>query len=172
MGGFFGANQGFSPWKWREITTVVRENPTDGNARLGAYYGHWFALFENDRETLSMNSRFRLPFLILIVAIVAFSTFAFASSQTGQPAGGEGASAVSGWTVSNIHYRIADQSPDLEGVEFDLNGPADVVRVSMRSTGAAFSNCVNPVGYHWVCRFSPSVKMSDLDELRVVATGG
>ena len=120
----------------------------------------------------SMNTIFRFQFLILIAVVAAFTTFAFASSQTGQPAGGEGVSAISGWTVSDVQYRLADNSSNLIVVEFDLDGSADVVKVSLDSANPMFFSCDHTVDYHWVCTINSSMSLSDVDELRVVATGG
>jgi len=119
-----------------------------------------------------MNTIFRFQFLVLIVVVVSFTTFAFASSQTGQPAGGEGASAISGWNVSGMHYLLAGDPSKLAGVEFDLDSPADVVKVSLNSSNPMFFNCDHTVGYHWVCAVDSSVSLLDVDELRVIATGG
>ena len=119
-----------------------------------------------------MNTIFRFQFLILIAVAVSFTTFAFASSQTGQPVGGEGVSAISGWTVSNVQYHQADNSSNLTGVEFDLDGSADVVKVSLNSSNPVFFSCDHTVDYRWVCAINSSVSLSDVDELRVIATGG
>ena len=119
-----------------------------------------------------MNSLFRFPFLFLLVVILTFTTYAFASSQTGQPMGGEGVSAVSGWNISGVHYRLADDPSKLAAVEFDLDAPADVVRASVNSSVGGYFSCQNSVGYHWVCNIDSSVSVSDMTELKVVATGG
>lgn len=110
--------------------------------------------------------------LALLIGIGLFSTYAFASSQSGQPVGGEGTNAISGWNISGVHYLLADDPSRLAGVEFDLDGPADVVKVSLNSSGSMFFDCVHITGYHWVCGISPSMSVSEVDELRVIATGG
>jgi len=119
-----------------------------------------------------MNILFRFQLLILIVVAVSFSTFAFASSQAGQPAGGERVSTVSGWTISEVHYLLANDPSKLAAVEFDLNGPADVVKASVNSSQGVFFGCTNAGGYHWVCAINSSVNISDANELKVIATGG
>ena len=119
-----------------------------------------------------MNTIFRFQFVILIVVAISFATFAFASSQTGQPPGGEGISTISGWNVSDVHYLLAEDASTLAAVEFDLNSPANMVKASVSSTGGMFFNCQNTNGYHWMCNINPSVKVSDMNELKVVATGG
>jgi hypothetical protein len=81
-------------------------------------------------------------------------------------------SPVSGWTVSNVHYQLANDPSTLAGVEFDLDGPTGVVRASVDSSGARFFDCRNTGAYHWVCDINSSIQVSELDELRVVATGG
>lgn len=119
-----------------------------------------------------MNRIFRMQVLALLVVIGLFSTYAFASSQADQPVGGEGANAISGWDISGVHYLPANDPSKLAGVEFDLNSPADVVKVSLNSSNSMFFDCVHTAGYHWVCSIDPSMKVSEANELRVIATGG
>ena len=119
-----------------------------------------------------MNKFIRFPLFALIVLAVSFATFAFASSRTDQPAGGEGANLVSGYDVSGVHYLLAEDPALLAAVEFDLNSSAHVVKVSVNSSNAGLVDCRNIGGYHWVCDFNSSVHISDVNELRVIATGG
>ena len=109
-------------------------------------------------------------FAVLFALIVTFTTFAFASSQTGTLPGGESASPLSGYTVSGIHYRLSNEA-SLSAVEFDLSAPAGMVKAGMDSTSGRFFDCRNTGGYHWVCDIDPFVKVSELIELKVIATG-
>ena len=118
-----------------------------------------------------MNTLYRFLFLTLIIFIVAYTTVAFTSSQTDQRIGGEGVSSVSGWDVSGVHYLLANDSSNLARVEFDLNGPASVVKVSLSTSGAFFA-CRNTGGYHWMCDINVSMSVSEIKELKVIATGG
>lgn len=119
-----------------------------------------------------MNKLIRFQFVALLIVVVAFTTFAFASSQTDQPSGGEGVSTVSGWEVTTVHYLLAEDASMLAAVEFDLNGPADMVKASVSSPNGVFFNCQNTHGHHWACNINSIVSVSDLNELKVIATGG
>ncbi|HKI53122.1 MAG TPA: hypothetical protein VJ987_03280 [Anaerolineales bacterium] len=114
---------------------------------------------------------FRFQMIILFAAVIFYAVFAFASTETGIPSGGEGVNIISGWTVSNIQYRLADGSANVSAVEFDLDGLADVVRVGFGSFDDSYFSCVDSNARHWVCSIYPRVKVSELNELRVVATG-
>ena len=69
-----------------------------------------------------------------------------------------------------MHYLPAADPSKFAGVEFDLNGPTDMVKVSV-SANSRFLDCVNVAGYHWVCNFNSHVNVLDAGELRVIATG-
>ena len=117
-----------------------------------------------------MNGLIKFPLIALVVLVVSFATFAFASSRTGAPAGGEGTNRVSGYNITNVHYQLAEEASKLAAVEFDLNASATMVKASV-SSSASF-DCQNAGGYHWVCKVNGSVNVSDVNELKVVATGG
>ena len=119
-----------------------------------------------------MNGIFRFQLFGLLVVIISFTAFAFASSRTGAPAGGEGAGPISGWTVSGIHYVLAEDSSLLAAVEFDLDQQARTVRVGFSSREPLFFECVNPTARHWVCDLESQWRVSDLDQFRVIAVGG
>jgi hypothetical protein len=108
-------------------------------------------------------------FAVLIAVIVTFTTYAFASSQTGAFPGGEGISPMSGYSVSGIHYQLSNDAT-LSAVEFDLNAPAGVVRASVNSSSGVFFECNNTSAYHWVCDVNSSIQVSEMNELRVIAT--
>ena len=108
-------------------------------------------------------------FAVLIVLIVSFTTYAFASSQTGAPVGGEGINPVSGYTVSGVHYQLSNDAT-LSAVEFDLSAPAGMVKASVNPASGVFFECKHTDGYHWVCDVNSSIQVSEMNELRVVAT--
>ena len=118
-----------------------------------------------------MLKLFRFQMVILFAAAIFYAVYAFASSETSVPSGGEGVSIISGWTVSNIQYRLADDTSGVMAVEFDLDGRADVVRVSFGTFDNAYFDCTNDGNFHWVCSIYPQIKLSDLTELRVIAIG-
>ena len=109
---------------------------------------------------------------ILLIAILSFTVHAFASSET-NPAGhgGEGANTISGWVVSNVQYRLSENPSTVSSIEFNLDKPASVVKASVNPTNAGFFECQNSSGNHWACNINPSVEISLMNELRVVAVG-
>lgn len=82
---------------------------------------------------------------------------------------GEGATSISGWQVSNIHYELANDPTLVDSVTLDLDAPADLVKVSLDSKTGDFASCTNVREYHWQCNFSVGVRISNMDDLRVVA---
>ncbi|GAB4444665.1 MAG: hypothetical protein OHK0041_01220 [Anaerolineales bacterium] len=120
-----------------------------------------------------MKTMLSLQVLVLAFAVTSCTAYAFASSNE-NPAvqAGEGANAISGWVISNIHYRLAETPSRLAAVEFDLDQPAGVVKVSFDDTGAEFFDCVNTHELHWLCDVRSQVELQSMNTLRVVALGG
>jgi len=85
--------------------------------------------------------------------------------------GGEGVGAISGWVISNTQYRLADDPSKLSAVDFDLDKPVDVMKVSVKASNSIFFECKNNTGRHWICDVEPSISISYVTELRVVAIG-
>jgi hypothetical protein len=115
-----------------------------------------------------MRRLFPIQLLALMCVIALYTTYAYASSESLSP-GGEGANTISGWNVSSIQYRLEDGPSKTTTVEFDLDGPANIVKISVKSSAAQFFDCVNTVGTHWYCMIGPEAGISEFDELRVIA---
>jgi hypothetical protein len=109
--------------------------------------------------------------LVVILVTVLFPIYAFASSSSGEKASGEGAVEISGWTVSNVHYRSSSDPSLVKSVNFDLDAPAGSVSVKLNSKSAAYTNCINLIAYHWQCDFPTGISIASLDEFRVIAVG-
>lgn len=119
-----------------------------------------------------MRKLIRLQIIALFFVIAFYSVYAFASSATsGVQPGGEGASSISGWTVSNVHYQLGQDPSNIAAVEFDLDSSAGAVQVSLNSSRAAFFPCENLSGTHWFCDLHSQVSVASADEFRVIATG-
>ena len=117
-----------------------------------------------------MTKLFRFYIQVLLLVIVIFSTYAFASANTNTfRAGGEGAGVISGWNVSNIKYQLAVDTSLLSVIEFDLDKPAGYVKVSLDPTNTAYSDCDNVFDFHWICNIEPNTRVASANELRVVA---
>jgi len=118
-----------------------------------------------------MKSLFKLYVTCIVIGIVAFPVYAFASSNSGPAASGEGASTISGWVVSNLSYQLANDPSFVSGVSFDLDGTAGTVSVKLNSSGASYTACTNTYEYHWQCDLSSGMRLSDMSEFRVIAAG-
>ena len=106
----------------------------------------------------------------MLAVVVIYPIRAFASSNTGAPAGGEGVGAISGWNVSNISYQPSSDPSKISAVEFDLDSAARTVFVSLASGDATFYACANTYAYHWQCDIAGGMNVSSMDEARVVAS--
>ena len=116
-----------------------------------------------------MHKVFRLQLIALFVSVVFFATYAFASSETNlSPIGGEGAVTISGWNVSNVHYRLAEDASKIGAVEFDLDGPANQVAIGFDTASDRAFSCYNVNGHHWLCQVS-GIEIARINSLRVTA---
>jgi len=115
-----------------------------------------------------MRRLFPIQVLALMAVIAIYTSYAYASSVSQIP-GGEGVNTISGWNVSSIQYHLEEGLSKNSAVEFDLDGHADVVKVSVKSSSASFFDCVNTIGNHWYCVIGPEAGISEFDELRVIA---
>jgi hypothetical protein len=82
---------------------------------------------------------------------------------------GDGASTISGYTVSSVTYNLNATNPqEVSSVVFTLDAPANKVKVRLQSDGAWF-DCTNVSGNQWSCTTSGQA-VQPADELRVVAS--
>ncbi|MCC7118430.1 MAG: hypothetical protein IT310_07900 [Anaerolineales bacterium] len=111
-------------------------------------------------------------FVVLMVLVFATAAFAFAATNT-VPASyaGEGASATSGYNVTNVVYNLnATTASNIDSVTFTLNAAASNVKIRLVTTGSYYA-CTNTSGFNWSCATTaPQVTVSAADELRVIAT--
>lgn len=117
-------------------------------------------------------SRATKVFVIAIVAFV-FATVAtaFAASNT-VPAtsAGEGAGAISGYTVTNVQYHLNATTPsNIDSVSFTLNAAAGTVQIKLVSTGSTYFVCSNTGGLNWSCT-TTGATVTPADQLSVIAT--
>jgi hypothetical protein len=111
----------------------------------------------------------RIVLLWFLVAIIACAIYAYASS-TVPIRGGEGASRISGYVVTNVKYHLANEPSKIDIVEFNLDGPATVVKIKLVSADLNFHSCIHANAYHWRCEVNPAVDIASMDELRVIAS--
>ncbi len=118
-----------------------------------------------------MRNLIKLFAFLLFIGTVFFPISAFASSQSGAGISGEGAVPISGWAVSNVDYQVSNDTALVTNVTFDLDGVADHVSVRLNSASAQFTACTNIGAYHWQCTFPAGIKISSMNEFRVIAVG-
>lgn len=105
-------------------------------------------------------------------AIVAVSALGFAAANT-VPASkaGDGEGAVSGYTVSNIHYVLDGADPSLvDGVTFDVNAaPAagSTLKVQLFASGDWYT--CSAIATAVTCTVGGAVDVLEADNLRFVA---
>ena len=107
----------------------------------------------------------------LFVVMAFFAINGQASSETIQyPLRGEGTGEISGYTITNLHFRLAEDPSIISAVEFDLNGPASEVLINFDPPSNLTFSCSNPAGYDWVCELD-AVKTGEVTEIYISATG-
>jgi hypothetical protein len=118
-----------------------------------------------------LYSRF-LPALMLVL-ILAAAAFAFAAANVVPESGaGDGSGAISGYTVTNVHYNLNATTPtNIDSVQFTLAPTAGAgtpasVQVQLNGGGSWFS-CSLAAGT-WTCNLSGVTALS-ANNLRVVA---
>jgi hypothetical protein len=107
----------------------------------------------------------------LILGTAFFPIYAFASSNMEAGAHGEAAAPINGWVISNVKYQLAQDPTMVQSVTLDLDEHADNVSVKLDSNSNEFTACTNTNATHWQCTFAPGVKLSSMDEFRVIAVG-
>ncbi len=106
----------------------------------------------------------------LVVALAAAPGFTASLGLDGSGAG-DGAGAVSGFTVSDVDYVLGDDPSVLDAVAFTLD-PATAgaeIRVRLLSDAGAWYPCSTDGAAVRCDTSSPAVAPAEIDELRVVA---
>ena len=117
--------------------------------------------------------RFMVPKIVgavvLLSALGGGTAWAFTATNTVAPTqAGEGYGAVSGYTVSNVHYTLVQggntpapgNDADVSEVSFSLNGPATTAGYALydaSQTAIGGGTCQNtPNTWNWTCTASGS----------------
>ena len=118
-----------------------------------------------------LRNALKVSLIVLVAFALATVTYAYAANNT-VPAStaGDGAGAISGYTVNGIVYTLDAASPDkINKVAFTLNAAATVVQVSV--TGAApYQSCAIVGGVNVTCTFGTEPTVLSATSLRVIAT--
>ena len=119
-----------------------------------------------------LGRRARFLTAAVLVAVVAFAVYGFTAANT-VPASkaGDGAGAITGYTVSAIAYTLNGTDPsDLDQVDFDLDVAAGTVEIKLVAAGSNWYSCTDGAGFAWSCdTTSPQATVATADELQVVS---
>jgi hypothetical protein len=116
---------------------------------------------------------------VFVIAIVAFAfasvSTAFAAQNTVPDSkAGDGNKAISGYTVSNIHYNLASPPTTINSVEFTLDTPpvtGSTITIKLVAAGSTWYTCTN-IGADVTCDNGSTLGATVLsvDDLRVVVS--
>ncbi len=121
-----------------------------------------------------MQKSSKILFILLFALILSVGAYAFAASNTvpGSVAG-DGKGAISGITVTDIHYNISTADPStISSVVLTTSStvPATVeVQIKLVSTGSTWYTCAAPSGTTITCT-TTGAEVIPADELRVLAS--
>ena len=122
----------------------------------------------NDRR----RRRRRTILVLLAAAALSLFTFAFTAANIvpGSKAG-DGAGAITGYTVTNVQYTLDATNPgNIESVAFTLDAVAGTVKAKLIAASGTYTDCTNTGGNNWSCNIEPDPTVLSADELRVIAT--
>jgi hypothetical protein len=84
---------------------------------------------------------------------------------------GDGAGAITGYTVTNVQYQLdAADASLIESVSFTLDAAATSVRAKVVAASTTYTTCTNTGGNNWSGDINPDPTVLSADELRVIAT--
>ena len=118
----------------------------------------------------------RLIAMFAMALILATAAYGFAASNTVPTTNaGDGSAAISGYTISNVHYTLNATNPaNIDSLAFTI-APAvpagGTVQVKLVTAGTTFSGCTVTSGTNVVCPSSGTLGVTALaaDQLRVIA---
>lgn len=122
--------------------------------------------------TIDRRRRRRTVLVLVAAAALALATYAFTAANIvpGSKAG-DGAGAITGYTVSNIAYTLDATDPaNVESVAFTLDAVAGTVKAKLVAASGTYTDCANTGGNNWSCNIEPDPSVLSADELRVIAT--
>jgi hypothetical protein len=108
---------------------------------------------------------------LALVAVVATAGYAYASSILGSDSGqGDGAGAISGYTVSNVHYTLGANDPTrVTTVSFSLAGADEPASVKAALGGDWLACASAATAHNWSCAVPGGMAVASVTDLRVVA---
>jgi hypothetical protein len=123
---------------------------------------------------MSLNRTFKLAAVLLAVVVLTMAIYGFAASNTVSTSGaGDGSAAISGYTVTNVHYVLDAVDPSLISSMAFTVAPAipagGSVQVKLVATGTTYTACTVSGGTNVTCTFAGGVSVLAADQLRVIA---
>lgn len=113
----------------------------------------------------------KISIIIIVVFAIAGVANALAASNTVPPSNaGDGSGAISGYTVSSIHYNLNGTTPaNIDSVTFNLNSaPVAGSTIKIQLNGADWYSCTN-VGVAVTCTTTaPQATVQPASNLRVI----
>jgi hypothetical protein len=117
------------------------------------------------------SKRTRFMFVLVFALVLAVTSYAFAAANVVPESGaGDGSKAVSGYTITNVHYTVT--GADVSAVSFAVTptagaGAASMVKVTLDGTN--WATCSLSAGT-WNCSLgSTPVTVLSATNLRVIA---
>jgi len=86
------------------------------------------------KKEKTMYRNFKRSITVLVILVLAASTYAFAAANVIEPtAVGYAASVVGGYTVTNIEYDLQDSNPTIvDAITFDINPTSGLAALEAR----------------------------------------
>lgn len=113
--------------------------------------------------------------MVVIAALIGFGfssiTYAFASSNTGQPdTAGYGKGDISGYVVTNVGYNLGSDPSGIASISLTLSAPATKVNIRLSAAQSSWYDCVNVNANNWTCN-TENTSLKSADQLQVSASG-
>lgn len=121
--------------------------------------------------TRKFGKRARLSVAALLVCVVAFAAWGFTASNT-VPASnaGSGSGAITGYTITNVHYNLNATNPqNVDSVTFTIAPTTTQTLKVQLQTGGSWYTCTNTAGSVSCTTTSPQATVAPADNLTVVA---
>lgn len=117
-----------------------------------------------------MLRNFKVILTLVVVVVLGATAYAFAASNTVPTSrAGDGAGAISGYTVSAVAYTLDPVDPSLlDAVSFTLDAAATTVKIKLVAAGSTWYNCTNSAVNDWTCD-TTGATVESMDELMVIA---
>jgi hypothetical protein len=118
-----------------------------------------------------MFKKGKIAAIIVIALILSVTTYAFAAANSvPTTSAGDGAGAISGYTITNIAYGLyATDNSKIGTVTFTITpAAASTVKITLTSGSTTYITCTNTAG-SVSCPVNGSVSVTSADSLRVIA---